>query len=76
MEQRPSAVVITSVVPGGAAAIAGMRVGDVIAAVDGEDVLSAAHARGMLRDPANTNARVRLLRSRQPVNVRYRRAGL
>ena len=53
-----------------------MRAGDVIAAVDGEDVLSAAHARGMLRDPPNTNARVRLLRSRQPVNVRYRRAGL
>jgi hypothetical protein len=76
MEQRPNAVVITSVAVGGPAAKAGMRVGDVIAAVDGEDVLSAAHARGMLRDPANSNARVRLLRSRQPVNVRYRRPGL
>lgn len=76
MEQRPNAVVITSVAADGAAARAGMRTGDVIAAVDGEDVLSTAHARGMLRDPPNTNARVRLLRSRQAINVRYRRPGL
>jgi hypothetical protein len=73
MEQRPNAVVVTAVSPGGAASKAGIRVGDVIAAVDGEDVLSAAHAKGMLRDPPNSQARVRLLRSRQPVNVRYRR---
>ena len=67
MEQRPNAVVITGVAADGAAARAGMRSGDVLAAIDGEDVLSAAHARGMLRDPPNTNARVRLLRSRQAV---------
>ncbi|MFT3922528.1 MAG: carboxypeptidase regulatory-like domain-containing protein [Myxococcales bacterium] len=76
MEQRPNAVVVAAVAPNGAAARAGMRVGDVLAAIDGEDVLSVAHARGMLRDPPNTNARVRLLRSRQPINVRYRRPGL
>jgi hypothetical protein len=76
LEQRPNAVVVTSVLQGGAAARAGLRTGDVIAAVDGETVLSLAHLRGMLRDPANTTARIRLLRNRQPVNVRYRRAGL
>ncbi len=76
MEQHPNAVVVTSVAQGGAAAKAGLRVGDVIAAVDGEAVLSAAHARGMLRDPPNTHARVRLLRGRQPVDVRYRRPAL
>lgn len=73
LEQRPHAVIVSGLLASGAAAKAGFKVGDVIAEVDAEPVLSVAHARGMLRDPANTVARVRLLRSRQTLNVRYRR---
>ena len=55
---------------------AGLRAGDVLDSVDGEDVLSTAHGRGMLRDPPGTIARVRVIRNRQPINLRYRRPSL
>lgn len=76
LEQRGSAVVVTRVAPGGAAAKAGLRAGDIIAAIDGEPVLSAAHARGMLRDPPSTTANLRVLRKDQPIRMRYRRPSL
>lgn len=76
LEQRPHAVIVSAVAAPGAAVKAGIRVGDIIAEVDGEPVLSAAHARGMLRDPAQTVARVRIVRARQTLHVRFKRPGL
>ncbi|HEY6882119.1 MAG TPA: PDZ domain-containing protein, partial [Polyangiales bacterium] len=76
LEQRGRVFVVTQVLPGGLASKAGLRVGDVLSAVDGEVPLSAAHARGMLRDPPGRVATVRVLRDRRPVQLRYKRPAL
>jgi hypothetical protein len=76
LEQRADKVVVASVAEGGPAGRAGLRSGDILESVDGEDVLSTAHGRGMLRDPPGTIARVRVIRNRQPINLRYRRPSL
>lgn len=73
LEQRGRALVLTQIAPGSAAAKAGFRAGDVLTAIDDEVPLSVAHARGMLRDPPGRAAVVRVLRSKRPVNLRYRR---
>jgi S1-C subfamily serine protease len=74
LEQRANGVVVTA--PGAAGASAGLLAGDVVLAVDDEEVLSAAHARGMLRDPPGTTARVRVARGGSRLVVRYRRPAL
>jgi hypothetical protein len=76
LEQRGRVLVVTQVVTGTPAARAGLRVGDVVSAIDGEPPLSAAHARGLLRDPSGRTALVRVLRAKRPVNLRYRRPAL
>ena len=55
---------------------AGARAGDVLLSIDGEQVLSAAQGRGMLRDPPGHHANLRLLRERTQIRVRYRRPDL
>ncbi|MDB4975664.1 MAG: hypothetical protein JWN48_4005 [Myxococcaceae bacterium] len=76
LEQRGRVLVLTQVMAGSPAARAGLRVGDVLSAIDGEMPLSAAHARGLLRDPSGRTAVVRVLRNRRAVNLRYRRPAL
>ena len=74
--QRGRAVIVADVQPGTAAARAGLKDGDVLQAIDGEPPLSAAHARGLLRDPAGKVANVRVLRQKKVVTLRYRRPPL
>ncbi|MDB4984843.1 MAG: hypothetical protein JWN04_21, partial [Myxococcaceae bacterium] len=76
IEQRGRVLVVTHVAPGSSAAKAGLRVGDVLSAIDGEQPLSAAHARGLLRDPSGRAAVVRVSRNKRAVNLRYRRPPL
>jgi hypothetical protein len=76
LELRGRYYVVTQVLASGLASKAGMRVGDVLTAVDGEQPLSIAHARGLLRDPPGRVATVRVLRDRRPVNLRYKRPAL
>jgi protocatechuate 3,4-dioxygenase beta subunit len=76
LEQRGRVLVVTQLLQQGPAAKAGMRVGDVIGAIDGEPPLSAAHARGLLRTPAGRTAIVRVLRNKRPVHLQYRRPAL
>ncbi|HEX5657997.1 MAG TPA: carboxypeptidase regulatory-like domain-containing protein [Polyangiales bacterium] len=76
MEARGRVFVVTQVAANGLANKAGLRVGDVLSAVDGEPPLSIAHARGMLRDPPGRAATVRVLRDRRPINLRYKRPAL
>jgi hypothetical protein len=74
--QRGQSVVVARIQPATAAARAGLREGDVLQAIDGEPPLSAAHARGLLRDPAGKIANVRVLRQRRSLSLRYRRPPL
>jgi hypothetical protein len=76
LEARGRVFVITQVAANGLASKAGLRVGDVVSAVDGEPPLSTAHARGLLRDPPGRVATVRVLRDRRPINLRYKRPSL
>jgi PDZ domain/Carboxypeptidase regulatory-like domain len=76
LELRGRVFLVTQVLAGGLASKAGLRVGDILSAVDGEAPLSVAHARGLLRDPPGRAATVRVLRDRRPVNLRYRRPAL
>ena len=76
LEQRGRVLVVTQVTAGLSAAKAGLRIGDVLTAIDGERPLSSAHARGLLRDPSGRTAIVRVLRNKRPVNLRYRRPSL
>ena len=76
LDRRGSEVVVSGVRSGGVAAKAGLRVGDRIVSVDGERALSAAHARGLLRDPAGTTARVRVRRGASQLTLRYARPRL
>lgn len=76
LEQRGRVLVVTQVAPSGPAQRAGLRIGDVVSAIDGEPLLSAAHARGVLRDPPGRSAVVRVLRNQRAVNLRYRRPAL
>ncbi len=74
LELRGPIFVVTQA--NGLAAKAGLRVGDVLSAVDGEVPLSAAHARGMLRDPPGRVATVRVLRDHSSINLRYKRPSI
>jgi len=74
--QRGRSVVVTRVHPGTPAARAGLQEGDVLEAIDGEPPLSAAHARGLLRDPAGKVAAVRVQRGKRHLSLRYRRSPL
>jgi hypothetical protein len=76
LELRGRMLVVTHVATPGPAAKAGLRVGDVLSAIDGEPPLSAAHARGLLRHPPGRSATIRVVRDRRPVNLRYRRPAL
>lgn len=73
IEQRGRMMVLTHLPATSPLAKAGLRVGDVLLAVDDEAPLSAAHARGLLRDPPGRSAVIRVLRGKRPVNLRYRR---
>lgn len=70
--QQDKGAVITSL-PRGAR---GLRVGDVVRRVDGEQVLSAAQARGMLRDPAGKTAKVMVKRGKRSLTVKWQRPKL
>lgn len=74
--QRGQRVVVAQIAAGSAAARAGLHEGDVVEAIDGEPPLSAAHARGLLRDPAGKAATVRVLRERRRLSLRYKRPPL
>jgi regulator of sigma E protease len=76
VEQRGTRVIISEVGAGSAGAKAGLRVGDALLSVDGETVFSAAQARGMLRDPPNTNAAVRVSREGRTLSLRFKRSAL
>jgi PDZ domain len=71
---RGEDLVVLSVRPGGAAANAGLLAHDLLLSVDGERALSAAHARGMLRDPEGVIAVVRVKRAGQALSLRVKRA--
>jgi Carboxypeptidase regulatory-like domain/PDZ domain len=71
---RGEDLVVLAVRPGGAAAHAGLLAHDLLLSVDGERALSAAHARGMLRDPEGSIAVVRVKRAGRPFTVRLKRA--
>ena len=73
---RGGSVVFGDVHGGSAAAKAGVRSGHVLLSVDGEQVLSPAQGRGMLRDPAGLAANLRLTRDGSQLRVRYKRPGL
>lgn len=62
-------VVIRTVVAGSQAARAAIRRGDVVVAVDGEQVTSAAHARAMLRGAAGVDAIVEVRRRGRSVRI-------
>jgi hypothetical protein len=74
LELRAGKVMIARVPA--AANASGLQVGDILDAVDGERVLSLGQARGMLRDPPGVLARLRVVRGRERVIVRYRRPKL
>jgi hypothetical protein len=74
--QRGARVIVSEVSSGSAGAKAGLRAGDALLSVDGETVFSAAQARGMLRDPPNTNAALRVSREGRTLSLRFRRAAL
>ncbi|MET0283226.1 MAG: carboxypeptidase regulatory-like domain-containing protein [Polyangiales bacterium] len=76
LELRGRIFVVTQVLANGLANKAGLRIGDVLSAVDGEPPLSVAHARGLLRDPPGRIATVRVIRDRRPINLRYKRPAL
>lgn len=76
LERRGDDVLFVSVLPGGPAARAGLRSGDVLVRVDGEPVLSPGQGRGMLRDPPGHTALVQLRRDGSQVRLRYRRPPL
>jgi membrane-associated protease RseP (regulator of RpoE activity) len=76
LSQRGSEVVFSEVLGGGAMERAGARAGDVLLSIDGEQVLSAAQGRGMLRDPPGNFANVRLARDKAQLRVRYKRPEL
>lgn len=72
---REGRVVAARVPRGSTAFRAGLREGDRIVAVDGERVLSAGQAQGMLRGPAHGAARVVLERNGSRKRVRVPRSG-
>lgn len=74
--QRGSEIVFSEVLSGGGMERAGVRAGDVLVTIDGEQVLSAAQARGMLRDPPGHFANLRLSRDKSQLRVRYKRPEL
>jgi hypothetical protein len=76
LEQRGAKVLINAVGGGTAGEKAGMRAGDILLSVDGETVFSAAQARGMLRDPPNTSAAIRVSRGGRTLSLRFKRAAL
>jgi len=67
-------VLVLAVRPGCPEARAGLSAGDLLLSVDGERALSAAHVRGMLRDPEGATATLRVMRSGSPLTLRMRRA--
>jgi S1-C subfamily serine protease len=71
---RGDDLVVLSVRPGGAAAHGGLLPHDLLLSVDGERALSAAHARGMLRDPEGSIAVMKVKRAGQPLTLRVKRA--
>jgi Carboxypeptidase regulatory-like domain/PDZ domain len=73
LEQRGTAVILVEVQQGGAAERQGLRSGDTLLAVDGEPVLSAAQALGMLREPPGYAAALRVVRRGAELRLRYRR---
>lgn len=66
VERRGEDVVITAVAPGSRAARAGLRVGDLLLRLDGEEVLSAGTARSVLRG-SEGSVRVEVGRGRRRV---------
>jgi S1-C subfamily serine protease len=76
LEQRGPKVLVSALGAGSPGEKAGIRAGDVLLSVDGETVFSAAQARGMLRDPPNTMASVRVSRDGRVLSLRLRRAGI
>lgn len=73
LEDRPTGVFVNMIDKSNAAAQAGLGVGDVLVRVDDEAVLSAAQARGMLRDPPGELAKVQVLRGTKRVTLRWKR---
>jgi len=76
LEMRGRSVVFVDVLGSGGVAKAGVHSGDVLLSVDGEQVLSPAQGRGMLRDPAGLAANLRLTRDGAQLRIRYKRPGL
>jgi hypothetical protein len=76
LEQRGDATVVTHVSEGSFAARAGLRAGDALLSVDGEPVLSAAQARGMLLYPPGASGRVQIARGARKLTLRFKRPAL
>ena len=62
-------VVVTAVTPGSRFHKAGFRKGDAILRFDGESVLSVGQARGMMRLPEGSRARVNVRRGSRTVRL-------
>ncbi len=70
MDYRDGKVVVTDVAAGSAFERVGFRKDDVVITVDGESVLSAGQARGMMRVPGKDKVRVGVRRGKRTVTLR------